>query len=92
MERMLKVKDVASLVGCKEGAVYRWIKEGRIPAPIKLHGKTMMWTQEQIQLWINSQPKKWAEHDTANQSHPGINNELQEPKPENIWSGVSKTP
>ena len=84
MERMLKVKDVASLVGCKESSVYRWIKEGRIPAPIKLNGKTMMWTQEQIQLWIDSQPKKRADHDTTNQPHPGLKHELQEPEPEHI--------
>ena len=84
MERMLKVSDVAKLVGVKPTTVRKWVKEGSIPPPIQLNGKNMMWKREQIQLWIDSQPKKRADHDPTNQSHPGINNELQESKPGDI--------
>jgi prophage regulatory protein len=84
MEQMLRVSDVAKLVGVKLTTVRKWVKEGSIPAPIRLNGKTMMWTREQIQLWINSQPKKRDEHDSTNQSHPWINDELQESKPGDI--------
>ena len=39
----VRVSVVAPLYGCSTGTIWRWAKEGRIPAPKKLSAKVTGW-------------------------------------------------
>ena len=66
MKPMYTVKDIAEVCRVKPTTVHRWVKEGAIPPPIRLNGKTMMWKPEAIENWIASQPSVEPANDHAN--------------------------
>ncbi|MFJ5445865.1 helix-turn-helix transcriptional regulator [Methylobacillus methanolivorans] len=42
-EGFVRLPVVAALWTCSRGTVWRWVKEGRIPAPYKLSPRTTAW-------------------------------------------------
>lgn len=56
-KRLLKVGDVANLIQCRPGAIYRWVKNGKFPSPIKC-GHLIRWRIEDLENWIRNQPTK----------------------------------
>jgi excisionase family DNA binding protein len=51
MPEMLTVGEVAEKCNCSERHVYRLVKRGEMPAPIKL-GQLNRWPQQIIEEWI----------------------------------------
>jgi len=48
---MLSIGDVRSIVGNKSrSTIYRWISEGKFPAPVKISGSSL-WPEEVIAEW-----------------------------------------
>ena len=50
--RMLRVEQVAELLSVSRNTIYRMVKAGRFPEPIKLGGNTLFSNME-IRLWLD---------------------------------------
>lgn len=47
-ETYLNAREVAKVLSVSEPTIWRWAKEGRIPAPVKLGPNTSRWSSEEI--------------------------------------------
>lgn len=54
MSRMLKVEEVGFKVGLSKATIYRRIKEGTFPKPLKISYRVSGWNEEVINDWILS--------------------------------------
>lgn len=60
-ERLLKVSEVQARLGISRACVYLWIREGRLPAPLKLGPKAARWPESVIDRWIEAAVARSAE-------------------------------
>ena len=54
-ERMLSVRDIADYLQVTPAAVYKWIKDETIPAPVRLgqgSRATIRWSPDVINTWL----------------------------------------
>lgn len=51
-EKLLKLPDVCNAVAMRKGGVYKAIREGRFPAPVKLGKRAVAWPESVVQSWI----------------------------------------
>ena len=50
---LLKLTDVLNRLAVSRPTLYRWIKEGHFPKPIKLADNgAARWTEEEVEEWI----------------------------------------
>ena len=52
--KLLKTRDVLDELGVVYSTLWRWVKAGRFPAPIKL-GSRLAWTRADLDQWIEAQ-------------------------------------
>ena len=52
-ERLLRRQDVEGLVGLKHSALYRWMKTGDFPCPVRLGARAVRWRQSDVQEWMD---------------------------------------
>lgn len=55
--KLLKIGEVSEWLGVARSTIYKWIEEGRFPAPIKIGEKdrarvAARWEETTIQKWI----------------------------------------
>ncbi len=50
-ERLLRMPDVIDQVGLNRTTIYKFIAEGRFPAPRKI-GRVSVWSEQEVQQWI----------------------------------------
>ena len=50
--RILRLPEVKARTGLGATSVYRGIKQGWFPRPVKLVGNTVGWRAEEIDAWI----------------------------------------
>lgn len=53
-ERLIKLPDVCANVGLRKAGVYKAIREGRFPPPIKLGKRAVAWPESVVQGWIQA--------------------------------------
>lgn len=58
MEQYVGVKDIAESLGLNQATVRRWVEQGVIPPPVKVNNKTLLWSENEIEVWLNSQRVK----------------------------------
>ena len=51
MKVFLRIKDVMTAVGLKRTAIYKAIKEGTFPAPIRIGAQAVAWDSGAIAKW-----------------------------------------
>lgn len=51
-ESLLTVEELAEMLNISRPSVYRRLKEGRIPQPLRF-GRSVRWNQWQIQEWLD---------------------------------------
>lgn len=51
-ERVLRRKEVISMVGLGTTRLYELISEGKFPKPIKLSVRSVGWLESEVQGWI----------------------------------------
>ena len=49
--RFLRMRDVMAVTGLSRPSVYRFIKKGDFPQPVKLGELTSAWIESEIQEW-----------------------------------------
>jgi excisionase family DNA binding protein len=54
--RLVTVKEVADVLGVTTAAVYKWIKEASMPAPMRLGGRRgiLRWSPSTINEWLEA--------------------------------------
>jgi prophage regulatory protein len=69
MERFLRVKEVAKILGIHVGTVYRFVRENKLPKPRKLSGHVTFWLESEIEDWVNNKLKEISiDQDNNNES------------------------
>ena len=57
--RILRLKQVATMVGLAKSSIYRKIQEGTFPSPIKLGGaRASGWLSTEVVAWIEYQVQR----------------------------------
>ena len=54
MNRMLRIDSVKELTSLSKSSIYRLVKLGNFPAPLKLSERAVGWPENIILLWISS--------------------------------------
>lgn len=57
-EKMLSVKDISDYLQVTPAAVYKWIKDDTMPAPLRLgqgSRSTLRWSPDTINEWLKEQ-------------------------------------
>lgn len=52
LERLIGRKEVLILIGISNATLWRWIKAGRFPAPLKIGKKKVAWRSSVLAAWI----------------------------------------
>ena len=52
--KILRMRDVLEMVGVSRTTVWRQVKAGNFPAPIRLSPRSVGWRQSDIEEWIAS--------------------------------------
>ena len=51
---MIRMNELTGIVGFKAWNVYRLIREGDFPPPVKIGGRAVAWRESDIVSWIES--------------------------------------
>lgn len=49
-DRLISCDTLADKLGVSRSTIYRWLKEGSLPKPMR-KGKTVRWSENEIDLW-----------------------------------------
>lgn len=49
--KLLSVKELSERIGVTPQTIYRWVQEGKIPAPMKLTNRCTRWSLSDIEEW-----------------------------------------
>jgi prophage regulatory protein len=52
-ERLLRLRDVLTIVGLSRAHVYNLVKQGLFPRPIALGSNCARWIQSEVQAWVS---------------------------------------
>jgi prophage regulatory protein len=50
-QRLLRLKEVMTMVGLRRSAIYQYVSEGRFPAPIKVGIRGVRWKLSELLAW-----------------------------------------
>jgi prophage regulatory protein len=53
VDMLLSVSDVAELLSMRPRTVWRWAREGKIPAPLKLSRRAARWLASEMQDYLD---------------------------------------
>ena len=56
-DRLLRREEVEERVGLGRSALYRMMRAGRFPAPLRISAKAVRWPESEIQAWIGRLPR-----------------------------------
>jgi len=62
---ILRLKQVQELTGLPRSSIYALMQRREFPAQIKLSQKSVGWSREEIQLWIDSRRRERDERASA---------------------------
>jgi prophage regulatory protein len=51
MRKVLRFPALKSLTGASAPTIWRWIREGKFPAPVKLGDNLSGWLAEEVEEW-----------------------------------------
>ena len=55
-DRLLSLPEVVRLTGLSRSTLYRKVKEGDFPLPVKLGKRAVGWRESEVIAWINGRP------------------------------------
>jgi prophage regulatory protein len=57
IDRLLNVNQVMELLGIKSRCtLWKWVRNGKFPAPVSLNGSLIRWWERDVTGWMNSRP------------------------------------
>ena len=57
MSGILTYKQVAALTGLHRASIWRAVRAGRFPAPVKLQGNRVGFVEAEVREWVGSRPR-----------------------------------
>ena len=57
MDRILRMPVLIETVGVAPATLYRWIQEGRFPAPLQLGRNSVGWRASEVEEWIETRTR-----------------------------------
>ena len=55
--RLLPRREVESMTGLSRTSIYRLMRLGRFPEPVRVGPKAVRWNEEELVSWLASRPK-----------------------------------
>ena len=71
--RTLSVHEVGELLGLHEITVWRWVRQGRLPRPIRLGPRKNIWLARTIGEWLAQKAAETARATTTRRWRPPPN-------------------
>ena len=53
-ERLLRIKQVMTILGISRATIYRYVASGKLPSPVKLSVRCVAWKASVIADWIEA--------------------------------------
>ena len=55
--RFFRIRDVEKFTGLSRASIYRLMREGKFPRPVRLGERAVEWTIDDLELWAEHRPK-----------------------------------
>lgn len=56
-QQFIRLPEVSKLTGLAKSTVWLWVKENKLPKPIKLSPRVTVWHLSDLEQWIEKQSK-----------------------------------
>ncbi|WP_281951896.1 helix-turn-helix transcriptional regulator [Nitrosophilus kaiyonis] len=56
-DKLITIKEVSSLIGMKKPTIYKYIRDGKFPKPIKIGVRASRWSFNDVMNWIEEQKR-----------------------------------
>ena len=87
-DRLLKIGEVVAMVALSESSIYREMRRGHFPQPIRVGARAVRWWLSEILAWLARRPR--AEGDLGDPGDTTNNNwEDESTEPVSRISGIS---
>ena len=60
-DRLLRREEVESRCGIGRSTIYRWMRLGRFPEPVKVGPRAVRWPESEIEAWLTTRPRATGE-------------------------------
>ncbi|MFM0752606.1 AlpA family phage regulatory protein [Paraburkholderia strydomiana] len=64
-EKIVRAPELQEWIGLSRSTVWRLVKVGEFPAPIRLHGNAVAWREQDVNEWIKSRPLATTEQENG---------------------------
>ena len=64
-DRMLRREEVQSWCGLSRTTIYRLMRAGQFPEPIKIGPRAVRWPESEIEKWLSERPRASGESEGA---------------------------
>ena len=64
-DRLLRRTEVEVRTGLSRTSIYRLMREGRFPEPLKIGSKAVRWPESEIADWLAARPRAKGETEQA---------------------------
>ena len=51
-DRLLRLSEVETIIGCKKSSIYRMLEEGKFPKPIRYSPRLVVWPETVVLQWV----------------------------------------
>ena len=62
--RLLRLREVLARCGLSRSTIYRKMREGSFPEPLKVGVRAVRWRESEIESWLASRPRAAGYHVT----------------------------
>ena len=56
-DRLLRLAEVRTRCGLSRSSLYRKMREGSFPAPLKVGVRAVRWPESEIEAWLATRPR-----------------------------------
>jgi prophage regulatory protein len=54
--RFFRIRDVEKFSGLSRASIYRLMREGKFPRPVRLGERAVAWTIDDLETWAENRP------------------------------------
>ena len=54
--RFFRIRDVEKFSGLSRASIYRLMREGKFPRPVRLCERAVAWTIDDLEIWAENRP------------------------------------
>lgn len=53
-DRLIRLPEVESVTGTKKSTIYKLVRDGSFPQPVRLSARMVAWSEAAVQAWIRA--------------------------------------